>query len=656
MTSSPAQKLWLVPFAAALLFFPSSEVRACAGPPGLRFEPPSYLDPIFVPPEYSDVWYGQQTKFRMLVTSYFEGDGYTYHSTECRGNADGAELFAAAVKAEFKDEEDQKLLLDLREELKAICGPEDDWTAYTNKIDHLRAAARVQPYLDYLKAAAFFYSFNHDQAHEGFAKIAASGTGWKAKLFFWRKTEQSWVIETSTYMTARLALIRAQDNWDGWSDPTPEQIDQDLLKESEAGFETYLERYPEGRYAASAKGLQRKIVWLQGKNDVLQNLIRTEANQIFRTVTPEVSDTSPRSEIDEFIRFFNAPVQPATDHPLVVMLNWFGDTLPSEADISALDQRSEDFKAYPGLYEFMTGWAHFKAGRHADVVAIPAPTTKPEEWNTIELSLSLLRVRSYLELGKVDAAEQAWQTIHSHHTEPHIELLYTRIAAAVKNPLQVFAPQARIQSVDLLRDMAQYGLSDDQLKAGLASPTLSPDNHLILLEELLRRQLMAQDFTGLGQTIKGEKNLGVFKGLDQLLKNRTTPAGQMALGKFIYYAFLTPDWAIHDHSGWERQGLEELQQACPGCVTQKPESLKAVPAYAYFIEAQATAAAAKQSETEAEALHYLVKCFRGSGYSEFSARCRWSNNKDVNNSKLWFERLHKLYPQSPWAAKTPYHY
>lgn len=648
----------LIPATAILLAASVQPVQACAGGQEIRFDTPQYLDPVYAPSEYSMVWYGQKTKFRLLVSSYFKGGDVPDLSDECRGNADGAKLFNTAVAAEVKDDADRKLLIDLRHELEAICGPADGWLAYINKIKQIRASPKVQPYLDYLKAAALFYGYNHNEAYESFKKIAAEETGWKTKLFFWRKTPQSWVMETATYMTARLALIRAQVKWDGQSEPTPEMIDQGLLQQSEAGFQDYLSRYPEGLYAASAKGMKRRIVWLQGRDGELQSLIKAKANDTFRVVTPQNSERPPTSEIDEFIRFYNSPVYAGKDHPLVVTLNWFGDTVPTNQDVKALDQQDADFAAYRGLKDFMKAWAHFKAGRYQAVLDLPSPPPVVTDWNKAELSFALLRVRSLLELGKTGEAEQALLTIHAQYQYPHIEMLYARIAVAAKTPLKIFEPQAAIKSVELLSDMAQYGLSDDQLREGLQSKAVGTDNHLILLEELLRRQLLVQDFDALTKTIQGEENLGIFKDARTFIKNRTTPEGKLAIGKFIYHTYLTPDWQVRDHSGWEQRGLSELQQACPECITQDPDSLKvkAVPAYTYFLEAQAEAERLKQGETEASALHYIIVCFKNGNYSEYSGRCRWNNEKDINNGKLWFERLHKMYPKSVWAQKTPYYY
>ena len=648
----------LIPATAILLAASVQPVHACGGGQEIRFDTPQYLDPVYAPSEYSMVWYGQQTKFRLLVSSYFKSGNVPDLSDECRGNADGAKLFNTAVAADVKDEGERKLLTDLRHELEAICGPEDGWLAYINKINQIRASAEVQPYLNYLKAAALFYGYNHNEAYESFKKISTEETSWKSKLFFWRKAPQRWVAETATYMVARLALIRAQVKWDGQSEPTPEVIDQNLLQQSEADFQDYLSRYPEGFYAASAKGMKRKIAWLQGRDDELQYLVKAQANKVFRTVTPQNSERPPTSEIDEFIRFYNSPVYAGKDHPLIVMLNWFGDTVPTNQDVKVLDQQDADFAAYRGLKDFMKAWAHFKAGRYQAVLDLPSPPPVVTDWNKAELSFALLRVRSLLELGKTGEAEQALLTIHAQYQYPHIEMLYARIAVAAKTPLKIFEQKTAIKSLELLRDMAQYGLSDDQLREGLQRKAIGSENHLILLEELLRRQLLVQDFNALATTIQGEGDLGIFKDARTLIKNRTSPEGKLAIGKFIYHSYLTPDWQVRDHSGWERRGLEELQQACPDCVAQHSDALKgkAVPAYTYFLEAQAEAEHLNQGETEASALHYLVICFKNGNSSEYSGRCRWNNETDSNNGKSWFERLHKMYPTSVWAQKTPYYY
>ncbi|MEJ0066296.1 MAG: hypothetical protein WDM85_13475 [Caulobacteraceae bacterium] len=63
----------------------------------------------------------------------------------------------------------------------------------------------------------------------------------------------------------RVALNQAQAGaFDEYGLLQTEKVDAAALKDAEAGFAAYLKAYPAGQYAASARGLQRRVAWLGG--------------------------------------------------------------------------------------------------------------------------------------------------------------------------------------------------------------------------------------------------------------------------------------------------------------------------------------------------------------------------------------------------------
>ena len=103
----------------------------------------------------------------------------------------------------------------------------------------------------YLQAAADFYSGQFNETSSGFAALKDSA--------------QASLKETALYIEARTALNTSQQcAFDEYDVLTREHMDKSHLLLAETGFDACLSRYPQGLYAASAKGLMRRVHWLGG--------------------------------------------------------------------------------------------------------------------------------------------------------------------------------------------------------------------------------------------------------------------------------------------------------------------------------------------------------------------------------------------------------
>lgn len=112
----------------------------------------------------------------------------------------------------------------------------------------LQVSDKAKPFAQYLEAAAAFYTGQYDRAQPLFQSLATGSDGW--------------LREISQYLLGRVGLNQAQTKFDDWSAPGPENIDRPSLDRAAAAFGDYLKAYPNGAYAASAKGLFRKLHWL----------------------------------------------------------------------------------------------------------------------------------------------------------------------------------------------------------------------------------------------------------------------------------------------------------------------------------------------------------------------------------------------------------
>jgi hypothetical protein len=177
---------------------------------------------------------------------YASGEG-----SRCRSNDAGAAAFEAALGASAAvPEAERTILAAARKAVSPGCDAATASAAYAVP-DAVRSPLGRQ-FAHYLAGTDEFYGGDFDDARKDFAAAAASS--------------QPWLKETARYMQGRLALNDAQAGaFDDFGAPSPDKVDKAALKEADAAFQAYLAAYPTGQYAASARGLLRRVAWLGGQ-------------------------------------------------------------------------------------------------------------------------------------------------------------------------------------------------------------------------------------------------------------------------------------------------------------------------------------------------------------------------------------------------------
>jgi hypothetical protein len=179
-------------------------------------------------------------------SDYASGEG-----SRCRSNTAGVAAFTAALGASpAVPEAERTLLTDARQAIAPNCDAATPSGAYASP-DAVHSPLGRQ-FAHYLAGTAEFYGGDFDDARKDFAAAAAS--------------PQPWLKETAAYMLGRVALNKAQDvAFDEYGLLRTEKVDGAALKDADAGFQAYLRSYPAGQYAASARGLLRRVAWLGGQ-------------------------------------------------------------------------------------------------------------------------------------------------------------------------------------------------------------------------------------------------------------------------------------------------------------------------------------------------------------------------------------------------------
>lgn len=114
-------------------------------------------------------------------------------------------------------------------------------------------------FADYLAGADFFRHDSDEETANCFSGLL--------------QADSPWLKETALYMLARTAVIRlseGDDAYDVYGDPKPDwKPDPKLLASAQETIDNYIEAYPKGLYALSARGFTRRVYWLAGKQDQL---------------------------------------------------------------------------------------------------------------------------------------------------------------------------------------------------------------------------------------------------------------------------------------------------------------------------------------------------------------------------------------------------
>ena len=106
-------------------------------------------------------------------------------------------------------------------------------------------------YADYLKASQAFHAGDWAAARAGYGALGKARSGW--------------VRETAAYMPIRIGLRAAVAGaLDKYGDFDAARVDHDAVAAARSAIAAYLKAWPQGRYAASARGLVRRVQWLDG--------------------------------------------------------------------------------------------------------------------------------------------------------------------------------------------------------------------------------------------------------------------------------------------------------------------------------------------------------------------------------------------------------
>lgn len=595
-------------------------------------------------------------------TDFPSGEG-----SRCRTNGSGAAAFEAAVNAAKLPGGEGAALIAARKSLSPDCAKPSAGGADAALDGQVKSPAG-KAFAAYLAGAQAFYDGDFDAAGTRFAGLSGA--------------RDTWLRETARYMAARVEVNRIQvglfDEYGNIKDL--KTVDQKVVAAADAGLRAYLKDYPKGLYAASARGLLRRVYWFGSKRDLLAQ--QYVALFVQPAAARGLNDVDLAEEMDTKL-LPELTIGDTTDPTLLAVVD-LKRMRSADGDVSAeccahpitLDEITGQRAAFANnlpLFDYLVAAHQFYIGKKpAEVLKLIPDAARQSSFSEVQFSRQMLRGMALEAVGdrnargfwlemlpgaKLDAQHSALELALAYHDERTGGL--ARVFAA-DSPVD----DASLRGI-LLMNVADAGLLRKQASAAKAAHERQLALFTLLYKELSRGAY--RDFgSDLALVPAGAPNEANFY---DLLAIEQLPLG----------IFLKPTQATDIDCPTLKRTAADLA-AAPGnphaklCLadffrtngfdgfaldTQPSKAdlggtktLFAGPVYSRLETYKSIVADAKAAgDDKAYALFRAVNCYAPSGNNSCGG-----TDVDKNVRKSWFTRLKADYPKSHWASELRYYW
>lgn len=606
-------------------------------------------------------------------------NSYDY-SELCHSNRSGAQEFEAAVNADAAiSAADRASLLSQRQLLAKSCDKAAD-TRFT--LDEVKSP-EGREFAHYLEGTRLFYAGNMVEAAQQYGAID--------------RPSSPWLGEAASYMTFRVALVDATNGSVGEYGEIAEvgKRDRAAIDRADAARQAYLKSYPNGRYAGSARDLERRIAWLRGDSALLG---RAYSSMIARRAAAgSEPDIETMDEIDRRI-MPEGESAGVTDPTLLAIIDlmrlrpktaeYHVDYEGPELTPGELERQRTHFQSQPELFSYLlAAEAYYHRKQPREVLALIPDASQQQRFSYVQFSGQMLRGFALEAVGDRNArgfwlsllpgANQPYQreavelAIYQHHQRAGAIGRLLETGSPILHPLirqKIIEGDA---GPDVLRQQATGGATKQQREVALYILLANELHHGRYREFLADQQMVGNrprpkdsDSYGYGAWSVSDYDpsyvaelspppLDVFAagGSDDLRacpNIRTTVTGlatnpaadraRLCLAEFI---------RRKGFDGWGTQYDEKLERE----VARGRNGFSGKPVERMEIYRAVMASPSASADDKAFALNRAIRCYQPSGYSSCGV-------EDVDKSvrKAWFDRLKSQYATSPWAKELKYYW
>ena len=620
------------------------------------------LSPAFPAPVSKPVFTWVDLRDRLSPKAPDDNGLASGEGSRCRSDASGRAAFDAAVKtAKEIPSTEQAALVAARAGFKD-CGADNGADAAIEGVAKAVASSAARAFVTYLRGAGAFYAGRFDEAAKDFESL--------------RSNADPWLADTADYMVARSAVNALQsDAFDQYGTfAGSEKIDQGEARQAEAGFARYLKNHPDGRYAASARGLLRRVAWLAGWTDKLAAEYAAILAQ-----PASARDFGALPLVDEIDAKLLPSLKPElTNDPILLSVLDLRDMRRvREKDPvlthANLDAQRETFAAMPALYELLQAADALYVDKAPGAVLKGVPdATHRRDGDALWFSRQILRGEALEEAGDRNA-RGFWKELYAVASRPldraTIELALALHEEKHGDVADVFAPGSLVADPAMRAILLAHDAGPALLRrqaSDRSAPALEREVALFtLLDKELMRGRYAEFLSDLQNvpgdapvvgsvdlgTMHGRPPLGLFvRGefvgeigcpalattVSQLAQDPSAARDRLCLAEFVRINYLTEN-PLDVPGGGGARGSGPAE-SFPGEAHTRDETYKA-------IIADKSASAADR----AFALYRAVKCYEPVGNNGCG-----SEDVSKGQRKTWYYALKRDYPSTRWAKDLRY--
>jgi hypothetical protein len=523
----------------------------------------------------------------------------------------------------------------------------------------------AQHYKNYLAAAASFYAGDYASAERDFTQLA--------------KSDRPWLAETAQYMLMRTALNKSSQNSVGeYGDFDIAKINREDATQAQTLAQAYLQRFPQGQYAASTRGMLRRINWYLQAWPQLAGLYEqtlqqsTDAQQLRETVI-EYDNVYGMAFYDQSVleAFPDAPRVSYIELLRALRLDSNNKPTLKQAQLDASKPVFEQSQKLPLWHNLQLNlW--MATGNYAAIIQAVAPAQKLVPHDTLAFSEQVLYGEALMGQQNWTAARDFWQQLlklgQDNEQRQYVQAKLAATLVYSGDVAAVFAPDSAVTNLRFRSQVLKTQATLEQLRQQAVH---GPNNEerTIALHTLLVRDLTENRF---GDWLKDKKlvseiappvigeafndvNLSTFdwngdaaqagytcRSLNEtvtVLSKKADDAHPLnCLGEFFRTTQTHVDL-------WENSSGNDVLEAA----ISRKEPFGQFDRQSYY--QQVITSPTAEVEDKSFALYRAIMCYAPSGANECGGE-----DVDKLQRKGWFTQLKTQYPGSPWAQKLKYYW
>jgi len=529
----------------------------------------------------------------------------------------------------------------------------------------LPADSPAQSYKNYLAAAASFYAGDYASAERDFTQLA--------------KSERPWLAETAQYMLMRAALNKSSQNSVGeYGDFDIAKINREDATQAQTQAQAYLQRFPQGLYADSARGMLRRINWyLQAWPQLAglyeQTLQQSADARQLREIVIEYDNVYGMAFYEQSVveAFPDAPLVSYIELLRALRLDNNSKPTLTQAQLDASKPVFEQSQKLP-LWRDLQLNLWLATENYAAIIQAVTPAQKLAIHDTLAFSEQVLYGEALMGQKNWSAARDFWlQLLKLSQDNEQQQYVQAKLAATLVysgDVAAVFAPESAVTNLrfrsqilktkaspELLRQQAVHGPNNEERTIAL---------HTLLVRDLtenrfgdwLNDRKLASAITPpvIGDAFD-DVNLSIFdwngdaaergytcRSLNEtvtVLSKKADDAHALnCLGEFFRTTQTHVDL-------WKNSaGNDVLESAI-----SRKEPFGQFDRQRYY--QQVITSPKAEVEDKSFALYRAIMCYAPSGSNECGGE-----EVDKLQRKGWFTQLKTQFPGSPWAQKLKYYW